>query len=248
MAKYRYSAAVYEDAGPKNNEDNKLLRRADRCFAAIIADGISREDAGELASGYTVKALSRWFDDVEPHLPKMTMPEIRAEMDRVIMRTHNELLAISDERKIKMGTTLTFVLLTSSEYLIGQVGDSRAYFYEDGLVRCITIDQTVAEYERESGLIVVGIPEERKEHTLIQCLGQGTVSPVYYSGGLNREYQVLVCSDGLSNTLTEGMIAKVLSKNEPCKDALKELTDISRNNGETDNITSVLVRRIKYEN
>ena len=57
--------------------------------------------------------------------------------------------------------TLTFVLLTNSEYLIGQVGDSRAYFYEDGLVRCITIDQTVAEYERESGLTVYGIDEDR---------------------------------------------------------------------------------------
>ena len=247
MAKFQYTASVYTDAGPKNNEDSKLLRRAERCFAAIIADGVGGEEAGEVASGYTVKALSKWFDKVEPDLPNMTMPEIRAEMDRIVMRVHEELLDISEEKRVKFGSTLTFALLTKDEYLIGQVGDSRAYFYEDGIVRCITVDQTVAEYERASGQIVLGIEEDRKEHTLLQCMGQGEISPVYYSGGLNPEYQILICSDGLSNTLTEGDIAKVLSRELSCKEKLIKLTEKSRENGETDNITSVLIRRARCD-
>ena len=241
--RYIYEGAVYTDAGKKNNEDSKLLRRAGRCFAAIIADGVGGLDAGEIASGYTVKALSKWFDQVQESLPVLPIDEIQAEMNRVVMRIHEDLLDISEEEGRRFGSTLTFALLTREEYLIAQVGDSRAYIYEEGSVSCITEDQTVAEYERKSGCVIQGVDEAKKEHTLLQCLGQREIKPVYYKGFLPKEYQFLVCSDGLSNTLTNRIIARTLEKPLVCKEALQELTNISRGNGEGDNITSVLVRR-----
>ena len=243
MAKYIYQGAVFTDAGKKNNEDNKLLRSADRLFIAIIADGVGGLEAGEVASGYTVKEISLWFDRMKEELKSLEILDIKAEMMRLIQRVHESLLSIAYETGKAFGSTLTFALIKNHEYVIAQVGDSRAYLYDGNKVMCLTVDQTVAEVERFNGVRIKGVKESRKEHTLLQALGSKSVDPVFYTGTLPKEYQLLVCSDGLSNTLTNNAIKEVLDKDLPCKDTLMALTALSRNNGEGDNITSVMLRR-----
>jgi serine/threonine protein phosphatase PrpC len=80
----------------------------------------------------------------------------------------------------------------------------------------ITKDQTVAEYERESGSIVSSVPEYKKEHTLLEWLGYGKdePNPVIYECDIGETCDILLCTDGLSNSVSDKEIFEQLRKKQ----------------------------------
>lgn len=242
------TASAKCDAGERNNEDSAYLKLDNSgVLVAVIADGVGGLNNGEIASRYITKAIEKWFDDTLAEIKKMQIEEVLCEMKHLTYRCHEELLAISEEKEISIGSTLTFILLGKSKYGIIQVGDSRAYLYSKNFVTQITKDQTVAEYEKETGETIDRVPKERKEHVLMQCMGMGEINPVTETGNLPENFDLLLCSDGLSNTLTNGDIQKELKKRKSCTTTLNNLINLARSREEEDNITGILIRRGKVE-
>ena len=77
----------------------------------------------------------------------------------------------------------------------------------------------------------------------MQCMGTGNISPKLYTGVLPENFDILLCSDGLSNKLNEVDIKKMLKKSNSCSAALNRMIETSRQRGEEDNITGILIRR-----
>lgn len=242
------SAGVKCDAGKKNNEDSAYLKLLDigqdrLIVTAVVADGVGGLDKGEFASLFITKSVKKWLEENAENIRSMSFQELTEDMERLTLNIHEELVAISEERNSKFGSTMTFAIIGKTKYNIVQVGDSRAYIYDGRWVSLITKDQTVAEHEKVTGTKITRIPEDRKQHTLMQCMGVGQIQPQSYTGVLPKNFDILLCSDGLSNTLLPSNIKSELKKDISCSDVLNNLITTARHRGEDDNISGILIRK-----
>ena len=158
---------------------------------------------------------------------------------------HTDLQIISAEKDISLGTTFLLAIIGKSRAVIENVGDSRAYICQKGYLKQITIDQTVRYYELAGGEPIDYVSEMKKNSTLMQCIGAGLKEPkpARYVVSLDEDVDLLLCSDGLSNRLTELNIQAHLLKTDSEKEAVDALIQLAKDRGETDNITAVLYRR-----
>ena len=236
------------DANGKTNEDSfAVIQRGDRAILAI-ADGIGGLDQGEIASRYLTMYVEAWAENLD--LESMGRMATIREFKSLMLKLHDDLLAIGDEKNCHLGSTLIVAIVGNNKVIAGAVGDSRMYVRRESTVVQITKDQTVAEYERESGIEVTTVPEYKKEHTLCEWLGYGKnePNPVIYECDIEEAADILLCTDGLSNSLSEKEIYTQLKKKQSGQKALSALVEKAKENGETDNITAVLFRRRRDKN
>lgn len=241
MSRIRISTRT-ENNG-KDNEDSLIAIRQNERAVLCVADGVGGTDAGEIASGYITKTLERWLEDRDVN--KMGKKTAHREFTSLVTRLHEDLLAISEEKGTSLGSTLILAVVGIGKVIIENVGDSRAYVYQRGYCKQVTIDQTVENYELVTGDEVDYVEEERKGRTLMQSIGFGTrlPRPMMYDVQIDEEVDILLCSDGLSNTLQEYEIQAELAKSQSGTKVLQNLMDMAKSRGETDNISAVLYRR-----
>jgi protein phosphatase len=152
--------------------------------------------------------------------------------------------ALDDPNLRGMGTTLTALLVTEDQlYLIGHVGDSRAYLLHDGELTQITEDHSLVEELVREGRLT---PEQATVHPqrsiITRALGvdehvQVDVYPVELTPG----DRVLICSDGLTTMLRTDDISRILRRETDPTRAAQELVDAANAAGGEDNITAVVV-------
>jgi protein phosphatase len=151
--------------------------------------------------------------------------------------------ARADPSLYGMGTTMTLTGSLGADMIVVHLGDSRAYLFRDGQLHRLTRDHTVAQALAERGAIR---PEEAPTHpmrnVLTEVLGSvgGTVHADLQQIGLLDGDQVLLCSDGLTDMVTEDAIGKVLDKARAAADACATLVDLALEAGGKDNVTVVL--------
>ena len=250
-----FMASKYSDDGFRNgirkeNEDTCYLsfhKDNNIKFFAIMADGVGGLNAGKRASSQLVDSLARWFSQEEEKLNTYNFDEMKRQFEDITSTIHEFIKKESQSERINMGTTLTALLLTNTEYFIVHVGDSRAYLYDGSIIRQLTKDQTLLQRELDAGAEVSEEEKKDKGSTLLQCIGTNTFIPSFYEGKLPAEFQILLCSDGMINTINKDEIAEVFSLDESGKKKLIRLTDLARSRGEADDITSVFIGRIKKE-
>ena len=142
-----------------------------------------------------------------------------------------------------MGTTFIAVLVDQFECTIAHVGDSRVYhFFEDG-VQQITRDHSYVNVLVDNGEIS---EEEALTHPqknfILKAVGtEKTIEPDFYTLQLSSQSYLLVCSDGLSNKLTVGEMASILTLNVPIVEKGQKLIQLANDSGGEDNISLVLL-------
>lgn len=223
----------------------------DRCFfdanrgLFIVADGVGGHRAGETASEIAVKTVSR---SLFPAGGAAVYERGGGSVSDAIRRSIGEAneaiyTAASQNPELHgMGTTIVVALQSDSGLHIAHVGDSRAYLIRDDLIRQLTEDHSyVAELVR-AGRIT---PEEARRHHLrnviTRCVGTEPQVEVDIQEVrlLSGDYIVL-CTDGLSEFVSDGLIKDVvLDAEEPAK-ACKQLVDLANELGGTDNITVIV--------
>jgi PPM family protein phosphatase len=141
-----------------------------------------------------------------------------------------------------MGATLTAALIRDGKAYIAEVGDSRAYLIRSNAIHQVTIDQSLVEL-----LIMAGeISREEAEHApiknvILQAIGtQEQVRVALTSVELRRGDYLLLCSDGLSNKVTEAEMLKFTLKASSIEMACKQLIELAKRRGGEDNITVVI--------
>jgi protein phosphatase len=140
-----------------------------------------------------------------------------------------------------MGTTLVAACLIGNRLLIGNVGDSRAYFLQDGYCVQITEDHSyVAEQMR---LGVTGEISPRLRQVITRAVGvDEAVEPDFFVGNLESEDTVLLATDGLTRYADVQMLAEQISAHSDLDAACRNLIAIAHSGGAEDNITCLLLR------
>jgi protein phosphatase len=232
----------------RTNLPEGVLRPADDvAYVLAVADGMGGMAFGELASLLALR--SGW--DLAPNLIKWTwiindreIEELKERVELVFLRMDQALQerARRDPQTAGMGTTLTGVYTVGPEAFIGHVGDSRAYLYRDGHLMQLTRDHTLAQECLDAGHPVPA--RSWHHHVLTNCLGgpERGVHVDFHHFQLAGADQLLLCTDGLSDLVTDEEITGLLARPTDPQEVCQALVDLALERGGKDNVTVILAR------
>lgn len=208
----------------------------------IVADGMGGHAAGEVASEMAVETIRDSLGSLsginDTEIAQRLRSAIRSANSAIFSRT------LEEQDKRGMGTTVTSLVLRPQRYLIGQVGDSRAYLLRDGHLLQLTKDHSYVQEQVDAGLLT---QEQARIHpysnVITRCVGAGEdVIPDVYYGSLRKGDLLLLASDGLTGMLEDEQLAKILAEGEePQKWVDRMITEANRRGG-LDNITAIVIR------
>jgi len=240
-----FRAAGRSDVGlvRNNNEDSGFIGK----HFLLVADGMGGHAAGELASSTTVAIVAQVdnnkekLEDLESKLieiPKIITKELKNAINK-------------DSTRAGMGTTLTAAVIQENLLKISHVGDSRAYLVRNKQISRITKDQTYIQSLIDNNEIT---ESEAKNHPqrslLLQAIDGITESiPVITSTEILENDKILLCSDGLTNVVTDEEILEIINQFDYVG-AVSALIEKALENGGPDNITIIVadLQKEKYEN
>jgi PPM family protein phosphatase len=232
---WRYAAST--DVGLVRDVNEDALH-ADSILA-VVADGMGGAAAGEVASKIAVAQIVQGFGaDATSH-----------GLVQAMVSANREILADakSHPEHTGMGTTAVAVGLTTVVGgvlpVVVNIGDSRCYQLRDGALRQITNDHSVAEeWVRQGRLTSEEAATHPRRHQLTRTLGVDTeVEPDVFPLAVERGDRILLCSDGLSNELSDDELAAIASAPRSLDEAVASLVEMANARGGRDNITVVLL-------
>jgi len=242
----QFNAIAQSDLGlvRDGNEDSALIS----ANLIAVADGMGGHAGGEVASAIAINTLQQL-------LPVITDPTIdldsRADLFlNISYEVDAEILRVSKERPelSGMGTTLTALSLTGDQVDLLHIGDSRCYRFRDNKLEKLSYDHTVMQELLDQGRLT---PEEVFDHPqralLTQALmGDSGIDPVLMSYEVKAGDKFLLCSDGLTNVLSELEIVKIIKATDEDQ-LLTELIKETKAKGAPDNITIVWASLIESD-
>ena len=238
----RISCAGNTDVGVvrSGNEDSFLLDCAKGLF--IVADGMGGHAAGEVASEMAVQIVAKELGSLRGLSDGEAAARMRSAIRKANAAIFDRTLAEHDKRG--MGTTTTVMVLFSRRYLIGQVGDSRAYLLREGSLLQLTKDHSYVQEQVDAGLLT---PEQARSHpysnVITRCVGANEdVAPDVYFGDLEEGDVVLLASDGLTGMHEDQQIAAIMGAEENPEGAVNKMIADANRRGGLDNITAIVVR------
>lgn len=255
-----FNIALHTDVGIKKqtNQDSVCLKQGKtdkgNVLLAIICDGMGGLAKGEVASATVINAFSKWFERELPfHLAKPNFIEdIRFRWDQMIKDQNYKIAQYGASQNIQLGSTITaMIFFENGQYLIGHVGDSRAYKITDFSIESLTEDQTVVANEIRMGRLTPEQAEvDPRRSVLLQCIGASKiVEPTFITGAVLQNECYMLCSDGFRHVVTAGEInAAFAPSNNPDENTMKNnivnLIELNKSRGETDNISAILIKTI----
>lgn len=254
------------DVGRKrrtNQDSFAAVRLYDNAFLAVVCDGMGGANGGNIASALAVKVF---VEQVKKQLAsiKAEAAEGRTADGAAIIsvlvraaRRANEAVYFraEEEEALKgMGTTLVAALIVNGDLYALNVGDSRLYRIEDGKLRKITKDHSYVQYLLDRGEISEKEAEKAGiRNIIIRSVGtEEEVEPDAFTEPLNGEGFLLLCTDGLTNYVSDETLLKTVLA--PCEigditetdyeleDKTKRLIELANEGGGGDNITAVLMK------
>lgn len=208
-------------------------------FALIVADGMGGRNAGEVASRAAVEAVSQAI------LNNISITDTHALLRFAVEAAHLAVQQRADESPLYegMGTTLVIALVKDDQLWVAHVGDSRAYLLRGERLIPLTEDHTfVAEQVRAGGMSLEQARHSRFRHMLTRAVGTNAeYTPDISTVELERGDAILLCTDGLTNMLSEEEIAHLVRRyrHRP-EQACQSLIDSANASGGQDNITVLL--------
>ena len=208
---------------------------------ALVCDGMGGARAGNVASTMAVDLFMRRFLEQDGESNDQERMQISAAManQEVFQR------AATDPDCAGMGTTLVAALAGPGEAVILNEGDSRAYHVNQEGIVLVTRDHSLVEDMVERGELTREQARTHPHKNLItRALGAEPVllADCFRQSMAPGDY-LLLCSDGLSNVVTEQeMLYEVIHGGED-ESCCQRLLDIALHRGAPDNVTAVLIRR-----
>lgn len=148
-----------------------------------------------------------------------------------------------------MGTTMDICLVDFDTLYIAHVGDSRVYLFRGGELSQLTRDHSLVEEMVENGMITKSEAENHPNKNVItRAVGTNySVENDFISLSLEKDDMILMCSDGLSNMLSEGEIKNALISDTNLDTVVTNLINRTNENGGRDNITAIVFKKTKKE-
>lgn len=211
----------------------------------VVADGMGGHNGGETASYLAVKTITEMVkvskDDIinnEIQVPKF-LSNMFDNANKTIFDEGNANKGLQG-----MGTTLTAMCFIDKSVVIGHVGDSRAYlFKEDKIVQLTKDHSLVAELVRNGSISEDEAKEHPQRHIITRAVG--TDVDLKYDM-FEREVEsgdvYLLCSDGLTNMLSDQEISNVIKEINDPQEVCERLVNMANQSGGDDNITVLIVK------
>ena len=229
--------------------DGLALRGGRLATMLLVADGVGGSAAGSLASRLATEAVTRHLGSSLRRYHAAGTPdetELMAELRAAALAAHEVVRAESAARLDgrTMATTLSLGVVVWPWIYVLQVGDSRCYFHENGRLRQVTRDQTVAQDLVDRGVLSDARARSSPlRNVLSSAIGASDALPVVtrvdgrYLGSV-----LLLCTDGLTKHVSDAEIEAHLTAMTSSEQACRALVQLALDRGGTDNVTVVVAR------
>jgi len=222
----------------------------DRGHLFIVADGMGGHAGGEQASALAIDSVEsfvldgfKWF----AHLKGREEDEVLADFQRALAQANARILAEAEGTPglQGMGTTLTLAYSVNEDLFVAHVGDSRCYLYHNGDIHRLTSDHTlVEEMVRHGDLSAEEAEDHYLRHVITNAVGGNTpeVKVELHKLRVTASDGILLCSDGLTNEVSDKDIAGVLKAEVDPEIVCRQLVARANDAGGSDNITVIYAR------
>lgn len=221
------------------NEDVCLTDPEHRYF--LVADGMGGNAGGDVASGIFQRAVTRILGKDQTVLQQ----ERLAQVHNCFSRANAEIIAQASGNPVLTGMGCTAELLTFHDdtFILGHVGDSRTYRFQEGELQQITKDHSLVQQQLDRGEISSTEAKKSKfKNVLLQAVG---TSPELTADIISERVQpgtiFLLCTDGLHSMISVNEIQPVLAFDAPLELKAEMLVNMANDAGGKDNITVTLV-------
>lgn len=221
----------------KINQDWAEIRNfQDNSCLVIVCDGIGGTSGGEVASKAAALEVCDYFEKNQKlEIKSRILESIKSANDKILQ------IAKSDNKISDLGTTCVVAFLKNNDLYVANVGDSRAYLISEDKIKQITNDHSVVNELLMQGKITSDEAKIANNKNIItRALGSLNSTPDFYEMNIKNNDKILICTDGLTNCLSNEEIYDILTKNSPEK-AIEVLITNANQNGGTDNITAALI-------
>lgn len=233
----------YSDKGLKRQKNEDFFGyqiKEDGSILAVLCDGIGGNNAGEVASKCAVDTILEDFS----HVDSLGNSDEAIEwIKKEVQRANDKIYQLSCSKKeyFGMGTTLVGVYIHDDLTLVMNAGDSRVYGLFDKLV-CLTKDHNLFQELLHSGQVSEkDAKSSNTKHVLTNALGVYNRAKVDIGIVKNQYHELLLCSDGLHDYVSEDIIENILMKDKTINEKVELLIQAALIEGGYDNTTVIII-------
>jgi PPM family protein phosphatase len=207
----------------------------------VVVDGMGGAVGGKIAASMAVEAIQQAFSDYTGTIPDRLIYSLSEANRQIHLKSRSE-----NPQYQGMGTTaVVMAICPDGLAYVAHVGDSRLYLHRNNQLVQITKDHTVLQRRIDNGLITpVQAKNATDGHILTLALGPKEETQPEVGRDpirLQPEDKILMCTDGLSDTVSDGQIAAIIDSDETIEQVCNALVDAALNAGGPDNITVQIV-------
>jgi len=205
----------------------------------IVADGMGGHKAGDKASSFAVEEFVKFIQEAEEEHPLVLMKNAMTYVNEALFG-----LASSKPEYEGMGTTFVAAVVSEDDMYLMNIGDSRLYILSDKLTQISLDHSLVEELFRNGQLTKEEVKNHPQKNVITRAVGVDTkVKADYFQVAMEDVKSVLLCSDGLTNMITEQTIKYVLENTKSLQKAAEALIGLANDNGGLDNISVVIIEK-----
>ncbi|MDC3416441.1 Stp1/IreP family PP2C-type Ser/Thr phosphatase [Aquibacillus salsiterrae] len=225
-----------------NEDDGGVFVKSDKQVLAVIADGMGGHNAGDVASKMVIQSLkAKWLQVEEFTTPDQTEQWLHD----TIFEINNKVFTYANEHDdcAGMGTTIVAAICAQDFITVAHIGDSRCYLLNDLGFKQVTEDHSLVNELVRAGQISKDDAEfHPRKNVLTKALGtEQNVKADVKTIGWDKGNKVLLCSDGLSNKISEAELQSSIEQVSSLASISSQLIDEANNRGGEDNISLALV-------
>jgi protein phosphatase len=235
----RFAALTHPGTERGENDDACGSHAEVSHLLLAVADGVSRDEKGQIASRMAIDVTLRAFRES----PREWGPAKRLyrAAQQANIEIHDRAVIVTELRR--MMTTLTAVVLDGGMVHAAHVGDSRLYLLRSATITQLTKDHTVGGSRRRMPLVGAGHAlAHRERSTLTRSLGRELIAAVdRIAFPVARGDTLLLCTDGLYHVLHDDEILEIAAGKAPAA-ACSALLEAANARGTPDNLTAAIVK------
>lgn len=227
-------------AGPHPSLSREQLGKKGQLY--IVADGVGGHQAGDVASLMAVEIIQQqYYADHSANVVTSLKTAIQSANDQIVREATARLA------RRGMSTTVTAAVVRDDQLIVANVGDSRTYLIQNGQARQLTDDHSWVEEQVRVGLISRTEAAKHPQRNIItRSLGSDRKLDIdIFEAKLKPGDSILLCSDGLSNLISQQEIGNIVSKGWMAEGAVNELIELAIKRSAPDNVTAVLINIVR---
>jgi serine/threonine protein phosphatase PrpC len=238
------------DPGRERSQNEDSVASDEATGLCILADGMGGHNAGEVASGMATAFIKSEMRTVLASAAVMKPVAVQEAIVHAILQANSAIFNMSraNSQYNGMGTTLVVAVFNGDALVLAHIGDSRCYRLRGKQMQQLTSDHSLLQEQIDSGLIAAdhAMPRSPGQNLVTRALGvDETVQADVNCFDLALDDLYLLCSDGLSDMVSDDAIAAILFADTSFEQKAKQLVVAANEGGGRDNISVLLAKVVE---